>query len=712
MCGIFGYADYQRKLDQKEIANILIKGLEKMEYRGYDSAGLYILSDSENVHHRAVGRVMNLDSKIKSSNSCCANENKNEKSCKHKNKEYIGIAHTRWATHGECCEQNTHPIKSDKDGKFFVVHNGIISNYKKLKDMLTNAGYQFETQTDTEVASKLALYYHTENPDLSFIEIVKEVIKSCEGTYAFLFASPLFPGVLIAAKHAAPLIIGISNGNPSILTSGKSNENIFDMKIKKDDKVIISSDITAIIEHSRNVIYLADGDIACVTKGNLTIHSKLNTKKEVMTINSNLNEALKGNYKHFMLKEIHEQKDSILNTLRNRVDFDKKTINLNSLSKHLEKISKCSRIIFVACGTSYNSAIATKKIFEELTGKPTSVDIASNFLDIAPIIKKDDCVFFISQSGETADTISAINYCKKFNATLIGITNTPTSTIARETDCFLTVNAGIEKGVASTKAYTSQYMCIILIALYISQKVYEIESKDKVDQNNSSVKINDSKEKVKNLDTNHIKNISNNSQSHKTIKNQKSSIKKNDIEYCEKIKKRRDEIIEAMVELPLQIQKTLDVPVEKLIEQINKRDSLIVIGRGFQGATCIEGALKVKELSYVHAEGILAGELKHGPLALVSKDQNIVVIIANDEFCDKSHSAYEQIKARGAIPMVICTEDISDKYDSCVAVPKTIDCLQGILMVIPFQIISYNLSIKKGYDPDFPRNLAKSVTVE
>jgi glutamine---fructose-6-phosphate transaminase (isomerizing) len=653
MCGIYGFADYERKKNQMEVADILIKGLEKMEYRGYDSAGICIMNGKDTLYSKSVGRVENLNHKVKSSSQCCLDLSK--KCIKHLNNDYIGIAHTRWATHGVSCEQNAHPVRSDVKGQFYVVHNGIITNYKQLKTMLTNAGHVFETQTDTEVASKLALYFYMENPSLTFVEICRKVMNMCEGGFAFIFISTLFPGSMIAAKQSAPLIIGISNNEDKKSFTYDKNQLFFEMNAAKDDKFIISSDITAILEHSRDVIHLMDGDLAHISKGTLKIYHHTDCKepkeRKMNTLNLNFNEALKGDYPHFMLKEIHEQKDSIINTIRNRVDFENKTVHLQSLASKINQISNAARYLFVACGTSYNSAFATKKVFEELTGSTVSVEIASQFLDNMPVISKNDVIFFISQSGETADLISALTYCKKNGAMCVGITNTPSSTISKETDCFLSVNAGIEKGVASTKAYTSQFMSIVLIAVYISQ--------------------------------------------HKNTH-----------------QKRRETIIDAIEQLPPKIQKAINISVKKFVDQIDSQSSLILIGRGYQCATCIEGALKIKEISYVHSEGILAGELKHGSLALVTKDQNIIVIIPNDSFYDKSYSAFEQVQARGARPMVICTEDLQDRFENCIAVPSTIDCLQGLLVVIPLQMISYDLAIKRGYNPDFPRNLAKSVTVE
>lgn len=642
MCGIFGFSERDRT--QEEVAKVLVKGLERMEYRGYDSAGLCIIKDGEvAIHAKAVGRVSNLESKVLSASK----ESGSSRGF------FNGVAHTRWATHGKSTEENAHPIRSDPSGTFFVVHNGIITNYSELKSMLTSKGYSFETQTDTEVAGKLALYYYDQDSSLAFEEIVRKVMSSCSGAFAFIFVSPKFPGQMVAARQSAPIIIGIKNPGADRFEFDASKG--FFMESSASTSFVVSSDITAIVEHTLNVVYLEDGDLAVLSEKDIRIMpeclAEMSRERRLVTASTNADEAMKGNFAHFMIKEIQEQGESILNTMRNRVDFEGRTVTLETLDPHKDKILRATRYVFIACGTSYNSCLATRKVFEQLTDSPVVIEIASNFLDIEPKIYPEDVVFFVSQSGETADTLSALKYCNDRGATTIGITNTPTSSIASQTTCRLDLNAGIEKSVASTKAYTSQFMCIVLIAIFISQ--------------------------------------------------------------CRQTcRQRRDEIIRSMEELPNKIKKCLKVDVEELVNELDKKDTLIVIGRGYQAPTCLEGSLKIKEVTYIHSEGILAGELKHGSLALVSEDKHVLVVIANDSFYLKSHSALEQVRARGAIPLVICTEDIKHKYQKSIGVPSTIDCLQGLLTVIPFQLVSYKLALKRGLDPDFPRNLAKSVTVE
>lgn len=643
MCGIFGFCDTGERRTQEEVSTILIEGLKKIEYRGYDSAGMCIFNNSEPVvYQKAVGKVESLNQKLKEINSTEGS----------KTGKFMSIAHTRWATHGESSERNAHPVRSDSNGTFFVVHNGIISNYKKHKEFLKSKGYVFETDTDTEIAAKLCLYHYEQNSNLSFLELVKKVLSDCEGQYAFLFLSSKYPGEMIATQSGAPMIIGIRNPSQFVYDS---NSISHEMKAGEQTDFIVSSDISAIIEHTLNVVYINKEDIAVIRKEGIKIYNPsadVAARTILVKLDTQLSSVEKGEFPHYMLKEIYEQVESITNTTRNRIDFENHKVRLDTLEKHIEKISKAKRYIFVACGTSYHSSLATKKIFETLSGKPVIVETASNFLDMEPMVDENDVAFFISQSGETADTISAMNYCISKNVMTVGITNTRNSSIARNTSCEFDVRAGIEKGVASTKAYTSQFLSIILIAVYISQTLGTQEEK-------------------------------------------------------------RVEIIKELERLPAKVKLCLEINLEKFLELLSNKGSILVVGRGNHAPTCLEGSLKIKEISYIHSEGILAGELKHGPLALVTPDIGIIMVITNDKFYDKSHNAFEQICARGGKPIVICSESIKDKYEEqSLIVPDTIDCLQGVLAVIPLQMISYKLAVKKGFDPDFPRNLAKSVTVE
>ena len=642
MCGIFGYSDCENKKTQEEICNVVVQGLEAVEYRGYDSAGACIFDNGKLViYKKAVGKVEKLKAEL---------EKINEKEGS-KTGSFIGIAHTRWATHGPACEKNAHPVRSDPEGTFFVVHNGIITNYKEKKEYLESKGHKFETDTDTEVASKLIFQFYKENSNESFKNLAEMTVKACNGQSAFLFLSSKFPNEMIAIHNGLPMILGVQNAKSAL--EHNSKENTYSLKAEPNTKFIVSSDVSSIVKHTDTAIWANTGTLMHITKEGLKIHFYKEQKLEpvLAKIEVTAQGCDKGQFAHYMLKEIHEQKESILNATRNRVDFSKATINLESLKKCRDAFLNANRFLFVACGTSYHSCLAVMKVFESLNKKPVSVSISSHFLDLEPHIDAKDVVFFISQSGETADSLRALEYCEEKGATTVGITNTPGSTIDRKTSCSMNLQAGIEKGVASTKAYTSQFMCLILAALYISQ------------ESNTSEQL-------------------------------------------------RKEIIHEIQDIPDKIDRCLTLDIDSYVDEILFKQSLLIVSRGHQAATCLEGSLKIKEISYIHAEGILAGELKHGPLALVSPELSVIAVIVNDEFFDKSHNALEQIEARGSQPLVICTDDIMSKYKKYIAVPKTHNCLQGILTVIPFQLISYKVAVKRGIDPDFPRNLAKSVTVE
>lgn len=644
MCGIFGYCDIGCSKSQEEVCDILIRGLERIEYRGYDSAGVCVFdADIPRVYEKTVGKVQYLKQRLHELN---AGEGRRQG-------QYMSIAHTRWATHGESTVRNAHPVRSDPNGTFYVVHNGIISNYKKHKEFLISRGYKFETDTDTEVAAKLCLYHYENNSGLSFLELIRKVLGDCDGQYAFLFLSSKFPGQMIAAQSGAPMIIGIEDpgaGDFEYCAERKCHH----LKSCAGSDFFVSSDIAAIIEHTSAVVYVNVGDIAVLSKCGIEVYSQSSSEcrdVKVTKLDTHLISADKGDFSHYMIKEIYEQCDSLSNTSRNRVDFGNETIRLDSIEQHKDALLNAKRFMFVACGTSYHSSLATRKVFEDLSDRPVVVETASNFLDLKPHVDEADVVFFISQSGETADSIAAMNYCRSKKATTIGITNTQNSSIARLSTCNFDVRAGIEKGVASTKAYTSQFLSNILIALYISQERGTHEA-------------------------------------------------------------RRKEILREIQNIPEKIKKCLEIDLDSYVDDLCTRSSILVIGRGYQMSTCYEGSLKIKEISYIHSEGIMAGELKHGPLALVSSEIGIILIVADDEFYDKSQNAFEQIRARNGAPLVVCSESIKSKYERTIAVPNSIDCLQGLLTVVPLQKISYKLAIKKGYDPDFPRNLAKSVTVE
>lgn len=776
MCGIFGYANYLTKRTKREIADILVNGLRRIEYRGYDSAGMCIQGKNARnfVLHRSVGKVEKLAEyldKIPLSDEI---------------ESHVGIAHTRWATHGQPCERNTHPMRSDLNSTFVCVHNGIITNYKELRSFLESQKFIFESETDTECAAKLAhLFYNEmlsnkEKPD--FVKIVKRVAANCDGAFAFVFMSTKFPNEMVAVRKSSPLLLGIRTSSQvtldffdvnfsapeerSIVTScvldknekfnftsagdasGSAQENsilnvppvhekykqsqpnnvlglnkiaspdlapmipgtlrspelrateislnlntlslspnnmvnnllsphsspgnlqsLDSFNLRNTDnsnqmEIFLASDASAIIEHTKKVIYLEDDDIAHIADGNLNIH-RPNTRendtlkiptREVKTVETEISQIMKGNYEHFMLKEIYEQPDSVFNTMRGRVDFENSKIRLGGLLQYARTIKKSQRLLFVACGTSYHSCLATRSLFEELVDIPTQIEISSDFIDRKALVTRGDCVFFVSQSGETADTILALRHCQERGALCVGITNTVGSTISRETSCGVHINAGPEIGVASTKAYTSQYVSLAMIALMLSQ-------------DNSA---HDS---------------------------------------------RRKKIIEGLKGVSELIAETLklDVVIKKLAEaSLKKEKYILILGRGYQHATCLEGALKIKELTYIPTEGILSGELKHGPIALIEENVRVIFVIANDGERLKANSAVQQVVARHGKPLIFCTNELVKDYPGlqCIGFPSTVDCLQGLVSVIPMQLIAYHIASSKGYDVDCPRNLAKSVTVE
>lgn len=699
MCGIFGYANFFTEKSKDEIASIMINGLKRVEYRGYDSAGFCITdnTDKDFVRIKAVGKVSSLY-EMKDAQGAV--------DLTRKVLNHVSIAHTRWATHGQPSIQNCHPLSSDDGNSFLVVHNGIITNYKDLRVYLGKRGFTFESDTDTECAAKLALHFYREaerngeRPD--FVAIAKKVVRHCEGAFAFVFVSPLFSNEMIVARKSSPVLIGLKpSGTMSFdffgVNYGTSKDDMpisplaspqiplnpdeygFDQDIgmmtkgvhncslhghnKEPLEIFVASDASALIEHTRKVIYLEDGDIAHISNGNIFIHRPYSKAKEtgserreVKTIETELAAIMKGSYDHYMLKEINEQRESVVNTMRGRISFDNFTVSLGGLKDHIEDIRKSQRMIFLACGTSYHASLANRSLFEELLETPVSVEIASDFLDRSPPVMRSDCVFFVSQSGETADSTVALRYCLSKGALCVGITNTVGSTISRETACGVHINAGPEIGVASTKAYTSQYIALVLVALQLSEQ---------------------------NLRKQH----------------------------------RRREIMEGLRNISAQIDKVLEQndSIRTLANGPMKEDvNLLLVGRGYQYPTCMEGALKIKEITYIHSEGLASGELKHGPIALIDSNLRIIFIATKDSLYDKTRNAMEQICARGGRPIVICTEDVSRDYADyeTLVVPKTVDCLQGILAIIPLQLLSYYLAIARGYNPDFPRNLAKSVTVE
>ncbi|PSK76226.1 glutamine-fructose-6-phosphate aminotransferase [isomerizing] [Candidozyma auris] len=684
MCGIFGYVNFLVDKTRGEIMENLLEGLSRLEYRGYDSTGLAVDDDdkSGSIIVKTPGKVKILREEIEKQDI--------KKDVVFDN--HVGIAHTRWATHGQPEYSNCHPHRSDPSGEFVVVHNGIITNYRELKTLLLSKGYKFESETDTECIAKLFKHIYDSNAKaghyMDFNELTKQVLYELEGSYGLLVKSVHFPGEVCGTRNGSPLLVGVKterklkvdfvdiefpenqdnfvapnvNGESNLRTS-QSRAFFNEDGVPSPVEFFLSSDPASVIEHTKKVLFLEDDDIAHIYDGELHIHrAKKSTAGEstfrpIQTLEMELNEIMKGPYKHFMQKEIFEQPDSAFNTMRGRLDFVNNSVNLGGLKSWLPTIRRCRRIIMIACGTSYHSCLATRSIFEELTDIPVSVELASDFLDRkSPVFRDDTCVF-VSQSGETADSMLALQYCLERGALTVGVVNSVGSSMSRQTHCGVHINAGPEIGVASTKAYTSQYIALVMIALSLSN------------------------------------------------------------DFLSK-RERHVEIIQGLKKIPEQIKTVLQLEdkIKSLCNEfLNEQKSLLLLGRGFQFATALEGALKIKEISYMHSEGVLAGELKHGVLALVDGDLPIIALATRDSLFPKVMSALEQVTARSGRPIVICNEGddlLKDKAYATLHVPLTVDCLQGLLNVIPLQLMSYWLAVNRGIDVDFPRNLAKSVTVE
>jgi len=693
MCGIFAYLGFCTPKTRREVISFLLGGLSRLEYRGYDSAGIGIDGkDGKIALCRAKGKVKALVDLIKSMEDDLSMDEVQE--------NHIGISHTRWATHGPPCPANAHPQRSDADQQFIVVHNGIITNYREIKRYLEQQGHVFESETDTEVIAKLALHIHQQHPDHNFQQIVEMVIQQLEGAFACCFKSTQYPDECVAARRGSPLLVAMktkghleTDNVPVLFSKGEeirtrkispaqpmrhqagvqvahlprseSTSTFLPTEKGQEMEYFLASDATAIIDHAKHVLYLEDNDVAWIRKGELTIHNFKDSHKsdeskvrEVHTLRMEIQDIMKGDFSTFMQKEIFEQPESVLQTMGGRINYDVSPpeVKLGGMKDYLSDIRRCRRLIMIGCGTSFHSALATRQLLEELTELPVMCDLASDFLDRQTPIFRDDVCFFISQSGETADTLGALRYCYKHGALLVGITNTVGSTICRETACGIHINAGPEIGVASTKAYTSQVVSLVMFALYMSADRISMQP-------------------------------------------------------------RRMEIMEALRTLPEMIRSVLklDPQIKEISERMYRHKSMLIMGRGYNYATCLEGALKVKEITYMHSEGIMAGELKHGPLALVEPDMPIILICTQDATYRKTLNALQQVTARHGRPMVIChanDQEVKDLAPHTLEVPDIVDCLQGILCVIPLQLLSYHLAVLRGCNVDCPRNLAKSVTVE
>ncbi|MFH0775035.1 MAG: glutamine--fructose-6-phosphate transaminase (isomerizing) [bacterium] len=607
MCGIVGY------VGNREAKEILLEGLTRLEYRGYDSAGLVTLNDGA-VIVKTEGKVAELTKKLE-------NTPVNGK---------IGIAHTRWATHGEPSERNAHP-HSDCKAQIFVVHNGIIENYRHLKDELIKKGHSFSSDTDTEVLAHLIEEGYKGNLE----QAVADALSKVRGTYGIAVISILEPDKIVVARSGSPLLVGLGN-----------NENI------------VASDVSAIIRYTKEVVYLEEGEIAVVKKdGFHSFSGKSVIKDRVALVEWEIEQAEKGGFSHFMLKEIFEQPKVVEDSTRGRIIEEDGLAKLGGLEEIKDRLGRVERLIITACGTAYYAGLIGEYLFEEYGGLPTEVEYASEFRYRKPIIERDKTALLaISQSGETADTLAAVSEAKRKGALVLGIVNVVGSTIARETDAGVYNHAGPEIGVASTKAFVSQLAVLFLFTLMIGR------------QREMSL-----------------------------VTGRK--------------------IARAIKELPDQINSILtqNERIQEIAERYTKYNDFLYIGRKYNFPIALEGALKLKEISYIHAEGYPSGEMKHGPIALIDENFPTVAIIPKDSVYEKTKSNLEEIKARKGKVIAVATEgddEIRDVANDVIYIPKTLEMFTPILSVVPLQLLAYHIAVMRGKDVDKPRNLAKSVTVE
>ncbi len=611
MCGIVGYIGF------KNAYPVIINGLKRLEYRGYDSAGIALQNGEINVFKRK-GKVSDLEKFVESSNVSGT----------------MGMGHTRWATHGEPNDVNAHPHTS-MNGIFTIIHNGIIENYSTLKLKLYDRGYTFQSETDTEVLANLIEYIYLKG-NISAELAVRLALTKVIGAYGLVVMCTKEPEKMIAARKSSPLVLGIGDG-----------------------EYFVASDATPIIEFTDRVIYLNNEDVAIISREELvlkTISNNLLTPN-IQKIDLEISEIEKNGYDHFMLKEIFEQPRSILDTFRGRISQDKSSIHLGGLFSVEQKLIEAKRIVIVGCGTSWHAGMVGEYLFEDIARISVEVEYASEFRYRNPLIDKDDIVLAISQSGETADTLAAIHLAKERGATVIGICNVVGSSISRETHAGVYMHAGPEIGVASTKAFTAQVTVLAMMAMMIGYKKGVLETK------------------------------------------------------------RYKALINELTEIPDKIERILkhDNVFKSIAEQFQNVTNFLYLGRGYSFPVALEGALKLKEISYIHAEGYPAAEMKHGPIALIDKNMPVVVIATNDKSYEKIVSNIQEVKARNGIVIAIVSEGdtiIKGMADHALEIPDAMEELTSLLSVIPLQLIAYHIAVLRGCNVDQPRNLAKSVTVE
>jgi glucosamine--fructose-6-phosphate aminotransferase (isomerizing) len=608
MCGIVGY------VGPKQASPILIDGLRRMEYRGYDSAGLAVLNGAGIKVKKAAGKLSALVEKLRTENP----------------QGTVGIGHTRWATHGAPTTPNAHP-HLDQTGKIAVIHNGIIENAAVIKKALEQRGHTFSSETDTEVLAHLIGAYYEGNLE----EAVAAALWDVEGAYGIAVISADEPDVLVAARNGSPLLVGVGDG-----------------------EYFVASDASAILEYTRSVVYLDDGEMVVLTRDGYRVRSLTEThvEKPVNQIEWDLATIERGGFAHFMLKEIFEQPESLTNTVRGHLLEDEGSARLHGLNLSDEQFKQINRIIITACGTSWHAGLIGEYIFEEMARIPCEVEYASEFRYRNPIVDENTLVIAVSQSGETADTLAAVREAKRRGARTIGLVNVVGSTIAREVQGGLYLRAGPEIGVASTKAFNSQVAALAMVALKLAR----------------------------------LRNLS---------------------------LLQGTQLIQALKALPAQIRRVLDraPEVEKLADRFATAHNALYLGRGVNFPVALEGALKLKEISYIHAEGYPAAEMKHGPIALIDENMPVVFIAPRDGVHTKIVSNIEEVKARGGKVIAIVTEgdeEIGRLADAVFPIPATHDLLTPILASVPLQLFAYYVAVRRGCNVDQPRNLAKSVTVE
>ena len=614
MCGIVGY------IGNRKAYPILVKGLKRLEYRGYDSAGVALISESCNLNiYKTKGKVADLEAYVADKDQSGS----------------IGIAHTRWATHGEPCVANAHPHYSSS-GRLALIHNGIIENYTTIKEKLQEKGFLFKSNTDTEVLVQLIEYIQTTG-HLDLLTAVQLALQEVIGAYAIALLDRENPDEIIAARKSSPLVVGIG-----------SNE------------YFLASDATPIIEYTDKVVYLDDEEIAVMHRGEpLKIVNLHNTEcpHEVKTVTMNLGQLERGGYPHFMLKEIFEQPECLLDCMRGRINVEGTNVTLSAVIDYKEQLLSANRFVIVACGTSWHAALIGKHLIESFCRIPVEVEYASEFRYRDPVIGANDVVIAISQSGETADTLAAVELAKSRGAFIYGICNAIGSSIPRATHTGSYIHVGPEIGVASTKAFTGQVTVLVMLAL--------------------------------------------------TLAREKQTLAEN--EYLAVVKE-LSTIPQKMKEVLM-----LNDSIAQLSQIFTYAHNFIYLGRGYNYPVALEGALKLKEISYIHAEGYPAAEMKHGPIALVDAEMPVIVIATQNGLYEKVLSNIQEIKARKGRVIAIVTKGdtvISKIADTCIELPATLECLDPLITTVPLQLLAYHIAVCKGMDVDQPRNLAKSVTVE